>query len=144
MYLPSSSHPALKEFTGFRDGRAVGVQFVRNKNMDPDVSTDITTVRASRLVVVSAGALGSPAILERSGIGARDLLRNLESMLLSISLVSVKATKVRQRYSIYRPSITTEYVLDHNLLSPTYLSSEESSTLDKIIANDTAEIESKF
>lgn len=77
MYLPSSSHPALKEFTGFRDGRAVGVQFVRNKNMDPDVSTDITTVRASRLVVVSAGALGSPAILERSGIGARDLLEKL-------------------------------------------------------------------
>lgn len=30
---------------------------------------------ASRLVVVSAGALGTPAILERSGIGAADILK---------------------------------------------------------------------
>ena len=30
--------------------------------------------RASRLVVLSAGALGSPAILERSGIGSKHVL----------------------------------------------------------------------
>ena len=30
--------------------------------------------RASRLVVLSAGAFGSPAILERSGIGSKDVL----------------------------------------------------------------------
>ncbi len=33
--------------------------------------------RASRLVVVSAGAFESPAILERSGIGAKSLLDQL-------------------------------------------------------------------
>lgn len=33
---------------------------------------------ASRLVVVSAGALGSPAILERSGIGAPAILKKNE------------------------------------------------------------------
>ena len=30
--------------------------------------------RASRLVVLSAGAIGSPSVLERSGIGSRDVL----------------------------------------------------------------------
>ena len=32
-------------------------------------------VNASRLVVVSAGAFGSPAILERSGIGSEEVLK---------------------------------------------------------------------
>jgi alcohol oxidase len=31
-------------------------------------------VKASRLVVVSAGAFGSPNILERSGIGSKEIL----------------------------------------------------------------------
>ena len=34
----------------------------------------VKTARASRLVVVSAGAFGSPSILERSGIGAKSVL----------------------------------------------------------------------
>ncbi|KAJ6585900.1 GMC oxidoreductase-domain-containing protein [Mycena capillaripes] len=40
------------------------------------------TVRASRLVVISAGAFGSPAILERSGIGGKDLLAEKEIQLV--------------------------------------------------------------
>ena len=34
----------------------------------------VRTVRARKLVVVSAGTFGSPAILERSGIGGKDIL----------------------------------------------------------------------
>lgn len=34
----------------------------------------MTIARAKRLVVVSGGAFGSPAILERSGIGAKKVL----------------------------------------------------------------------
>ena len=31
-------------------------------------------MRGTKLVLISAGAFGSPAILERSGIGAKDVL----------------------------------------------------------------------
>ncbi|OJA12225.1 hypothetical protein AZE42_13477 [Rhizopogon vesiculosus] len=34
----------------------------------------LSTVRASKLVVISAGAFGSPTILERSGVGAEVIL----------------------------------------------------------------------
>jgi len=36
--------------------------------------TELKIVRATRLVVVAAGAFGSPSILERSGIGAKYIL----------------------------------------------------------------------
>lgn len=45
-----------------------------NKRFHPDGPTGVNVVHASRLVVVSAGAFGSPAILERSGIGGRATL----------------------------------------------------------------------
>lgn len=79
-----------------RGTRAVGVEYVddavgRSKNGTPESSF----VKASRLVVVSAGAFGSPAILERyyfqsliyvvlglnsirSGIGASEVLERNE------------------------------------------------------------------
>jgi alcohol oxidase len=40
-----------------------------------DAAQSSSTVRASKLVVVSAGAFGSPIILERSGIGAEAVLK---------------------------------------------------------------------
>lgn len=39
---------------------------------------DIQVVRARKLVLTSAGAFGSPAILERSGIGSSELLSRLQ------------------------------------------------------------------
>ena len=41
------------------------------------------TITARKLVVVSAGALGTPSILERSGVGAASLLSKLEIPLVS-------------------------------------------------------------
>jgi alcohol oxidase len=55
----------------FRNGRAVGVEYVNVV----DAEQTVYFVRASKLVVVSAGAFGSPAILERSGIGAETVLK---------------------------------------------------------------------
>lgn len=56
--------------------RAVGVEWVKEHAAGSAASDDeqVHTVRASKLFVLSAGALGSPAILERSGIGAASIL----------------------------------------------------------------------
>ena len=51
------------------NGRAVGVEV--------SVGGEVRTIRASREVILSAGAIQSPQILELSGIGAADRLRRL-------------------------------------------------------------------
>lgn len=53
------------------------MEFVENSKINPNASPVTTIARASRLIVVSAGAFGSPAILERSGIGGKDVLQKL-------------------------------------------------------------------
>jgi choline dehydrogenase-like flavoprotein len=50
-------------------GRAVGVEYVQGSSRDPVV------VRASREVIVSSGAIGSPKLLMQSGIGPAEHLR---------------------------------------------------------------------
>jgi alcohol oxidase len=39
------------------------------------MNQSLSTVRATKLVVISAGAFGSPTILERSGVGAEAVLK---------------------------------------------------------------------
>jgi alcohol oxidase len=73
----------LKYFSGeattyyCRENRATGVAYTLNPLFHPDCPKDTRTVRGTRLVLVSAGALGSPGILERSGIGAKDVLERI-------------------------------------------------------------------
>ena len=45
-----------------------------NSKAFPDADAAPRTVRATKLVVLSAGTFGSPGILERSGIGERGVL----------------------------------------------------------------------
>ncbi len=56
--------------------QAVGVEYVFDEQVYPDAEQTVQTAHASRLVVVSAGAMGTPLILERSGIGAAPILEN--------------------------------------------------------------------
>jgi choline dehydrogenase-like flavoprotein len=58
--------------------RAVGVEVTPNPNFVlalPGGTPTKTTLRARKLVVLSAGALGSAPILERSGVGNPDILK---------------------------------------------------------------------
>ena len=57
-----------------RGDRAVGIEYVSYTVGRKGGATTPIVARASRLVVISAGAFGSPAILERSGIGAKSVL----------------------------------------------------------------------
>ncbi|KAG8212846.1 hypothetical protein J3R82DRAFT_11163 [Butyriboletus roseoflavus] len=80
----STSHvtrnPNLKIVVGKRvkrviieNGRAVGIEYTTD-GISCQGSDEPVTVKATKLVVVSAGAFGSPSILERSGIGAPSIL----------------------------------------------------------------------
>ena len=62
------------DFNYGRGTRAVGIEYVDDAIGRAKGTTEPVVARASRLVVLSAGAFGSPAILERSGIGSSDVL----------------------------------------------------------------------
>jgi alcohol oxidase len=65
-------HTCMLLTTSYFSGKkAVGVEYVSS---DKELTGPKTQAYASKLVIVSAGAFGSPAILERSGIGSKDIL----------------------------------------------------------------------
>ncbi|KAJ7357002.1 GMC oxidoreductase-domain-containing protein [Mycena albidolilacea] len=105
----------------FENTRAVGVEYVNDTVLRPDADQTVHTARASRLVVVSAGAFGSPTILERSGIGGLDILR---------------AHGVQPLVDL--PGVGQNYQ-DHNGLFPPYFASEEAETLDAFLRGEEAE-----
>jgi len=59
------------------ENRATGVAFTFNPLSHPDGQTETFIVRGTKLVVVSAGTFGTPGILERSGIGAKDIVEKV-------------------------------------------------------------------
>ena len=60
MYLNSSNHPVSP-----RNNHAVGVEYVDDIEGRAKGNSMSAISYASRLIVISAGAFGSPAILER-------------------------------------------------------------------------------
>ena len=52
----------------------MGIEYVNDTIGRTQGTTETLVAWASRLVVLSAGAFGSPSVLERSGIGSRDVL----------------------------------------------------------------------
>ncbi|QUC20527.1 uncharacterized protein UV8b_04768 [Ustilaginoidea virens] len=98
----------------FQGTRAVGVEALPT-GAGPDAKPLV--VRARRLVVVSAGALGTPQILERSGVGSRAVLAEL-----GIPVVSDL------------PGVGEDYQ-DHNLAGYGYKSNlSPDETLDGLIS----------
>lgn len=65
----------------FEGDKAVGIEYVHNPEAKtapnpeaPTVMGEIKTLKARKLVVVSAGAFGTPMLLERSGLGDKEVL----------------------------------------------------------------------
>ncbi|KAJ7170887.1 GMC oxidoreductase-domain-containing protein [Mycena crocata] len=108
--LKVSAHCRVKRVI-FDNKRAVGVEYISH---DPNAADKdaVTTVYASKLVVLCGGAFGSPAILERSGIGAPDLL---------------KAHDIQQVVDL--PGVGENYN-DHNLLLLPYHTTSDEITMD--------------
>ncbi|KIJ11507.1 alcohol oxidase, partial [Paxillus involutus ATCC 200175] len=125
---PHSENRNLQILTGKRvkrviveNGRAVGIEYTNDAISCPGVTTELITVKASKLVVVSGGAFGSPAILERSGIGASPILKKNEVE------VVVDLPGVGENYQ------------DHNGVFPHYYVSDETTTMDDIWSGNAQE-----
>ncbi|KAJ7640682.1 hypothetical protein DFH06DRAFT_1097750 [Mycena polygramma] len=56
------------------NGVAIGVEYLWDNRVHKSSPQDIYFVKARKLVIVSAWSMGSPLILERSGIGKKDIL----------------------------------------------------------------------
>ncbi|KAF5350182.1 hypothetical protein D9757_013076 [Collybiopsis confluens] len=98
----------------FESNRAVGVQHGAREDFQNDKGSPLQVAYATRLVVLSSGAFGSPAILERSGIGAAHRL--------------AEAT-VKQFVDL--PGVGENYN-DHNFHFDPYFASDDSDTIDGI------------
>ncbi|KAI9570612.1 GMC oxidoreductase-domain-containing protein [Boletus coccyginus] len=89
---PHSGNPNVTIMVGKRvkrviieNGRAVGIEYTSDAISCPGASGELVTAKATKLVVVSGGAFGSPSILERSGIGAPSVLeKNNISVLVDL------------------------------------------------------------
>ncbi|KZT03334.1 GMC oxidoreductase [Laetiporus sulphureus 93-53] len=106
-----------------RNERAVGIEYVSKHESGPGAKQQIHTVHARRLVVISAGAFGSPGILERSGIGGEKLLRDL-----SIDTI-VDLPGVGENYN------------DHVGLFAPYVADDKADTHDALERNDPDEVD---
>lgn len=80
-YLAPVMHrPNLKVMTGitvheilFEGNKAIGIRFSKNNQLDKTFN-----LKAKREIILSAGVIGSPAILQRSGIGPKSHLQALK------------------------------------------------------------------
>ncbi|KIY72626.1 GMC oxidoreductase [Cylindrobasidium torrendii FP15055 ss-10] len=100
----------------FEDGIAKGVECI---DEDAVMSASATTAlfTASRMVVLAAGAFGSPLILERSGIGAQEALR-------SHGIATI----------VDLPGVGENYN-DHNLYIPVYYVDESADCMVDLYRN---------
>ncbi|KDR69700.1 hypothetical protein GALMADRAFT_282594 [Galerina marginata CBS 339.88] len=108
----------------FEGTKAVGVEYVDDAIGRTKAATEPIVIKASRLVVLSAGAFGSPAILERSGIAATELLTKLD---------------IKEIADL--PGVGQNY-MDHNMVAPAYLCSEDAVTLDVVLRGTEEEFKS--
>lgn len=100
------------------DGTAKSVEYLFDNRVHADAPQDIRAVSAKKLVVVAAGAMNSPLILERSGIGRKDVLEKA-----GIPIVQ-ELDGVGENYQ------------DHYFLVSPYIADPETTTYDKIFRND--------
>jgi len=106
-------------FPNQRDKRAIGVEFTSDPVSCPGADSSSSILRASKLVVISAGAFGSPAILERSGIGAEAVLKRCGVEQL-VELPGV-GENYRGSVSSYVISLTQDYQITMVFLFHTLL-----------------------
>ncbi|TEA18757.1 Alcohol oxidase [Colletotrichum sidae] len=100
--------------------RAVGVEYTPNPDYQAVLNTTrhpVKTVKARKLVVVSCGACGTPAVLERSGLGDKNILEKV-----GVPLVADL------------PGVGHDYQDHHLILYPFKTALKPDETLDEIFS----------
>ncbi|KAF8900882.1 GMC oxidoreductase-domain-containing protein [Gymnopilus junonius] len=115
LYLRTNARVSRVIFEGTK---AVGVAYVPARNRGHEGQLMETIVRARKMVVISSGTLGTPQILERSGVGSKELMDK-------VGLTSVSDL----------PGVGEQYQ-DHYTTLSVYRVSEESQTLDDFLRGD--------
>lgn len=99
----------------FENKKASGVEYRPNPKVHPDAA--FCTIQARKMVIVSCGALGTPSVLERSGVGNPEILQKA-----GVDVVA-EVPGVGENYQ------------DHHLLVYPYLSSlNENETIDALVS----------
>lgn len=99
----------------FENKKACGIEYRPNPKVLPDAT--FRTVKAKKLVIVSCGALGTPLVLERSGVGSAKILKKV-----GIEIVADV------------PGVGENYQ-DHHLMAYPYHSNlNEDETLDALVS----------
>ncbi|KAF7329319.1 GMC oxidoreductase [Mycena kentingensis (nom. inval.)] len=111
---------------------ATGVEYSFDARVYPNASKETRLVKASRMVVVSAGSMSSPLILERSGVGARDVLERA-GVEVKVELPGVGAN---YEGTFLFPLIHA--ATDHPFFLPPYKIAEDMETMDSLLRGDPA------
>jgi choline dehydrogenase-like flavoprotein len=100
--------------------KAIGIEYKPNEQTKPSVSLSKpvhSVIKAQKLVVVSSGALGTPQVLELSGIGNPEISKKLNILVVADV-----------------PCVGENYQDHHLVLYPYRSSLNESETLDGILS----------
>ena len=134
-----------RDFDYGRGTRAVGIEHVDDTIGGADGTTKPLVARASRLVVLSAGAFGSPSILERSGIGSKDVLtRNNVHQL--VDLPGVGEHYMGSYNWIYQRKLQSSYQnsQDHVQITLPFVASEDAETMDELFRGTEEQLERTY
>lgn len=84
LYLLLETEVLRVIFSGLSTPRAVGVECKSNSALQPELAASSPRIiKAKKLIVLAAGALSTPQILERSGVGDSSILKKLNIRVIS-------------------------------------------------------------
>lgn len=137
----ASETPSINTYLfSVRGDTAVGIEYTLDSTLHPGAPSDAILATA-KLVVLSAGAFGTPAILERSGVGSGALHKQLGIQNV-VDLPGVGENYQGEHFPRVKVYSFQQCVLDHCAVFPGYFASDDSDTLDGIVRNDEKEIDS--
>ena len=125
-----------------RGTRAVGIEYVDDIIGRAKGITEPLVARASRLVVLSAGAFGTPSVLERSGIGSKAVLkRNNIQQLVDLPGVGEHYMGLYNRTFQCKWWFSYQNPVDHNIIALPFVAREDAETMDEVFRGTEEEIE---